>query len=1083
MTAIASAGRHELRPSPCAAGTVLDVRTEVVEGTEDGVGALFGFSRRPVRKPIASHLRFHCEQTAVLRATPHAGLNVPSWPDLQDRSPAGVERCRAWLREAWSISVLAEAVRHASPDLADDLDRLVAGASLPVRQVQRLVLRLGGYVLRLQSRATPFGLFAGVAPARFSRRSAARWGTSHRATARAGGRWLADVVAQLQAIDAVRGRLPVMVNSAIVERSGRIVVPWRPRSLDSTPLTGTAIEERSVPATPLVRAALDLSASPLPYYSLVDAIVAGHPVTPDAAGHLLDQLIEERVLLTSLHAPNTELDALGLILAELQECGAATESSAKVLVDELHGIHHLMSEHGRTTVQDSGRLRRMLIARMTTLSPVKDPLALDVLLDADVQLPHAVAREIEAAAAVLARVSRQPLGAAVWSTYYQRFIARYGRHKLVPLTDLLEPDVGLGLPQGYLGAGPEPSLEPTARDRRLLAMAQMAAATRRDEVALDEMLIRELSAGDPDAMLPPAHVEIAAQVQAVSQQALNDGDFRLVVTTVSRAWGTLSGGRLAGLMDGTADADVPATLARLPLFDATAIAAQLSFPSLSPSGAHIARTPQVLPTVVSVGEHRAPGPDVITPDDLAVGADGERLFILSLSRGRRVEPTVLNPLQPWFHTPTLARFLSEIARGRAAVMDGGFDWALAADMPFLPRIRFRRTVLSPARWRLDALPGRDAPMPRWEAALGELRGTLRIPPKVLLTDWDKRLLLDLDSPAHRALLRSHVERSVDGSVTLTEGGPDDALGWTAGRPHEVVALLRADATAQDRPAARTATVRHRGGQFSLPGASDWLSVLLPASRRSQRDVIAEHLPQLLTATGTKRWWFSCGDHQLYLHLQHPGQHSLPTVMRSIATWAQDLSAQRIARGEDMALIAYRPDESRWGARPALRAAEDVFACDSRVIAHQLRHQVPVDRRVSAAATLVAMATDFTGSHSTAIHWLVDHPLPPAHEPLPQAGRKDVIHLADPAGRFQILRSQAVTAELAGAWAARRTALTAYGHQLREGAGPDPDQVLNDLLSDHLDRITRRDAEEALLVRRLARAAALAHHARTGRPNQ
>ncbi|MGW7657629.1 lantibiotic dehydratase, partial [Streptomyces tendae] len=93
------------------------------------------------------------------------------------------------------------------------------------------------------------------------------------------------------------------------------------------------------------------------------------------------------------------------------------------------------------------------------------------------------------------------------------------------LLDLVDPDVGLGLPVGYLGGEPEPREPVSARHRRLLAMAQAAALDGRREIVLDKRLVDELATADLDTVQAPPHLELCFQLQAPSLAALDRGEF------------------------------------------------------------------------------------------------------------------------------------------------------------------------------------------------------------------------------------------------------------------------------------------------------------------------------------------------------------------------------------------------------------------------------------------------------------------------------------------------------------------------------------------------------------------------------
>src|SRR5947209_16104128 len=75
--------------------------------------------------------------------------------------------------------LLAEAVAVASPSLAAALDKaLVEGAQqlVPSKDVKRLASALARYRIRMATRSTPFGLFAGVGVGEFGSAAHGRMG-------------------------------------------------------------------------------------------------------------------------------------------------------------------------------------------------------------------------------------------------------------------------------------------------------------------------------------------------------------------------------------------------------------------------------------------------------------------------------------------------------------------------------------------------------------------------------------------------------------------------------------------------------------------------------------------------------------------------------------------------------------------------------------------------------------------------------------------------------------------------------------------------------------------------------------------
>ena len=127
---------------------------------------------------------------------------------------------------------------------------------------------------------------------------------------------------------------------------------------------------------------------------------------------------------------------------------------------------------------------------------------------------------------------------------------------------------------------------------------------------------------------------------------------------------------------------------------------------------------------------------------------------MRISTGERVQPHILHALETTTQTPPLARFLAEVASARCGAF-GPIGFGVAHDLPFHPRIRHGRVVLSAARWLLkptDLPPARSGTV-AWDHALSTWRDRWRVPSTVVLCESDLRLPLDLDDRRDRRLLR------------------------------------------------------------------------------------------------------------------------------------------------------------------------------------------------------------------------------------------------------------------------------------------------------------------------------------------
>ncbi|MGI9001870.1 MAG: lantibiotic dehydratase [Pseudonocardia sp.] len=1026
---------------------------------------------------------YRCLDAALLRAAVQPGeTTLPPWPSPQCPDIASAAQWRAWLRLAWAGPRVAEAIEIASPVLARRIEAVIGGAAVDARRARRMALSLARYLLRAGSRATPYGLFAGVAPARFAATPEVWFGERHRVRARLDAQWLDMVVTVLESDPALLARLSVAANTLCRRCSGRLRVPAP--AVDG--VAGSA--EVSMRLTPAVALALDAATSPVRCGDLVGKLAAEFPATPlEKINRLIVELVAHRVLVSALRAPSTITDPLGQLLAQLQAHDASGLSHLAPLLRRLNEIHTSMEGSGRPEFAGPGRaVRAAVIDRMRELAPVSDvPLAVDLGLDGRVTLPDAVAREVEAAATVLARLALCSHGTAAWRDYAERFRQRYGSDVLVPVAELTDPVMGLGYPAGYPGSGPERLASRTVRDERLLAYAQLAALDGATEVVLTEAMIPELETGeDLTPIRIPPHLEVCVQLHAPSTGALTLGEFTARVLSVSRAVGTMTG-RFLHLLDAADKARMAEVYARLPTVDGVGVAVQLSFPPLRARADHVTRAQRILPSVISLGEYPDPDVDLVPLEDLAVGCDNDRLYLASLATGRVLEamvPTALN-YRTEAHTPPLARFLAEIARSGAAQVTG-FDWGAAAVLPFLPALRYGRTVLSPARWKLTAaeLSSAGESATQWSQQLHTWRRRRRVPARVLLAEGDQQLLLDLDKDAPLDLLRTHLGRA--GRVVLIEAASPEDYGWIGGRAHSLVVPLASTRTPTPPPALpRHTAVIHRGGHGMPPGTSPWLCAELFVHPDVQDEVLAR-LPRLLASfAADTHWWFDRHvepEPLLRLRIALLGTDEFGPAAQALGSWAAGLRTDGLLHDLQLTTCPPQTGGRDQGGPPA--AAGRVFHADSMVVIAQLGAGHSVSAQALAAANFAAFTLSFTNSPGDALHWLARRARPaPAPPQVPRGLRAEAVRLADPKDDFAALHTALGSAPIAAAWRQRAEALVAYRAVMTEEPGADPDAILTSLLHLHAQRALGLDDERERTSLHLVRAAALACLHTEGRP--
>ncbi|MEU9120573.1 lantibiotic dehydratase [Streptomyces sp. NPDC048506] len=1007
-----------------------------------------------------SPITYQWQRGALLRAST-APRQIPV-PDLDLHGADIPAKGRAWLSEVWHAPV-PDAVAAASPVLCQRVTDILNGTLTDSRRIRRAVRSVAAYLLRWNHRPTPFGVFAGVAPVHVSTSARIDWAGEYGTVLRPDSNWLTDVITRLEKSPTLLARLTVVANNTGRSRGDRHVVDGMPTDGHTK---NYAPVELSIRRTRPVAAALGAAHTPVTYDALLRHLAEQFPTArPEQLTGLISDLLAKHILISSLWPPMTSIDALAHVCSQLEKADAASLSDVADLAAQLSVIRDRIDRPdssvpwtpGSGLVQDMQRISRVAAV----------PVLVDTVLDCTPHIPEILLTEAAEAAGIMHQLSPHPYGYPRWRDYHHRFLERYGSGAVVPVLDLTA-DSGLGLPAGYLGSErARPPYQLTDRDEKILRLLQEVRLDAGRELVLTRATIADLTADHAEPLLPVPRAEIAVEIHAPTPAAVQRGDYRLLVTGAPRP-GSSMFGRFAHLLPPSAQSVLSDSYATA---SPGAIPAQLSFSPRRRRNENVARVTQLLSHTIPVGEYHEPGPGVIPLGDLAVTADADRFYLVRPSTGQHIEPRVPHALEASIHTPPLARFLAEINTARSAAYKT-FAFGAAATLPYLPRVRYKRTVLAPARWLLssDELPPRSTPMADWAKALDRWRARLHVPGRVALVESDQQLPIDLDQQIPRALLRACLDRTH--LVELRETPTPHDRAWI-GRSHQLLIPL-----ANSAPAGVLPSLPERITMSPLmPGRSTVLHARLYAHPQRYAEIITGHLPGLFGQfESAPRCWFlrhrdtstPDSDQYLALHLNLATSDDYGPAAALLHDWAAALHHQRLAAR--LELTTYLPQAGCYGHGSALDAAHDVFAADSAACAAQLRAAPdgPASQALT-AASMYDLAVQFLGDPSQADAWLT-RTLPHEHGPLDRDLTREAIALSTP-DRTHLL-SLPAGRDIADAWQDRAAALHTYRNEL--ASQRDPHTVLRSLLHHHCNRALPIDSDHERSTGRLARACALRH---------
>ncbi len=504
-------------------------------------------------------------------------------------------------------------------------------SGLSQRDAARMRAKLLRYQIRMSTRPTPFGLFAGVA--------LGTWGpatdiqirsTCAFSRTRPDMAWLMTLVLSAESNPAIRRHLRFFANPLAVVEAGRVTLS------EPAPTAVGNVAPVSIRATGVVKRALALARTPISYGDLARQLCETTPsATPEKIDKLLIELWEQTFLLTDLRPPLTTGSPAQYVaerLASIPEAGEVAE--------RLNALLNASSDWDRLEGEESAAAFGKLLAKAGNHSAgsQQTPVQVDMAMSIDGRVGNLLQRKQHMRPNYFCASLPSPHGLSSLASYRQTFVSRYGLDREVPLLELLDPHRGLGpmSSHGHAQVGPDPA-KAAQRAQTLVDLACAALHDRQQVVTLDENCLSQLQTWAPGAGSAPLSMDINVMVGARSSEAIDQGDF---VVVIGPNLGAQGAGRNLGRFADLLTPDGPAALKRSAAAEQAhtpdELWAELVYLPSNLRSANVVIRPSVRPYEISLGiSAGVPASCVIPLDELVVGVEHNRFYVRWLTAEKR----------------------------------------------------------------------------------------------------------------------------------------------------------------------------------------------------------------------------------------------------------------------------------------------------------------------------------------------------------------------------------------------------------------------------------------------------------------
>lgn len=875
-------------------------------------------------------------------------------------------------------SDVSAAIACSSPALGLALERHQCGL-LSEKEIRRLRSSIVRYLIRMSSRATPFGMLAGCSVVGVGNRtSVTRMPSRDHYRFRPDMAWLYDFVHAAEGSPEIIRGCVLYANPLIRESNGRIHLAG-----GAAALAGKQADA-NIRITPIVRDVMSLSARGIRFQTLVESLVDLNPKrSADKVIDLLTRLVALGFVSTDLRPPlASEITPVRYVAERLETIAPGSTERADLL--EVIGL--LDDASGSDSSAMTARIRE-ITKGLANPEPSRRPaFQVDMSLGSLGTVGAVVGQETARAALLLLRMSTQPQGMSMTAGYRSAFAKRYGTHRWVPLLDLIDPSEGLG-PMDGKHADPGRMAQGWMERRNGLLMDMAVNALKRDEkvVALDDETVEQLTHPQFANARLPVSLDLSVLVAAETNDDIDRGDFKLVVGPNVGSW---MAGKWFGRFSSLSPSDgLQSRLAELAdkeasMLGAEVLAAEIDYRPTEARLANVAIRPLVREAKLDIGV--SPVCEQCTQlslADLAVGIIDNRLTVKQVSSGKIIRFVTGHMLNDRT-APSVVQFLLR-ASNDGLVALSAWQWGWAENFPRLPRVEVGRIVLRLAEWRYAKRST--------EVDISALRSWLAewdVPRMVLLSRGDNRLMIDLASEEQFEEVVAELTAIPVGSTMVMQEafpGPEhawlkdsDGARWTSELVFPLV--LNAPRPEADEAEASGVQIYERSDRTVFPGRS-WAYCKLYGPRDRQNDVIGaiELLTEQLGAAALANDWFFIryADPDPHIRLRFRTEEGRSgQLFEVVALWAAELFDRKLL--SSLSFDTYDREIERYGGIEGLGVCEAIFCADSAFalgVAPILVTAAGQDEGVRMGLTALSvdrLLADIGMSHAERIEWYGAH---------------------------------------------------------------------------------------------------------------
>lgn len=820
-------------------------------------------------------------------------------------------------------SLLREAIAIASPSLYVALNQ----KELIGKEKDQAISSLFKYVSRMATRPTPFGLFSFVALGNWGDKSQAELDLEKvKKRARPDMEWLIKILDQVASDADLLQYFELKRNPLLEESMGRIILPYSRRENGKK-------DQVSIRASSLVYLILEKTKKPISAKDLISEILLGLPhLEAEKLLGVIRSLVKEEILFPTFF-PSLLSDApFQDVLANLSKSFSSLEAQRN-----LEDVEDLILLYNQTLPGEGEPLLLQLENKMKSQASVTTYLQVDSGYPNEITISQKIASELRQSLDLLWKLSSNESGMAHLRPYHEKFLEKYGTFRIVPLMEVLDENIGLGLPE--YNRTPPMQEEPPPFHAWLTEQWVKCIYEGKREIVITEESVKQFGKDSPKSEAPSSF-DVFCQIISDSCSAIDADEFLILIQPVSGAGdGGSTLGRFLDLFGNDSKTKLNQFFQEEQEVESSTLYVECSYFPSSPRSANVSIHPLLRKKVIDLGYCKS-NENALSLDEIYVGATDQYLYLTLADGSKEIAVVALDALNLEL-APPVVRFMRDISKDRYRLLRP-FQWEKMGGSPFLPRVRYQKTILSPATWNLTLSTIEGSEKDDINVLISKISAWAKrwsLPQLVLMTVFDNRILLDLSQKFHLREIAHQLKTNPKKMIVLVEQpGTKEWLQSSKGNHVSecVVPFVKNKKYAFNPAPKREYQSIDREHRWKLPG-DEWLFAKVYLNQKNEQRFLINHVAPFVQTLDEEidKWFFIRYQDNKAAHIRLrfrvTDKEGLSTVFEKLHAWTKDLSMKGFIK--EITISSYEREVERYGGVDAIEAAESAFFADSEFSLH------------------------------------------------------------------------------------------------------------------------------------------------------